>query len=66
VTGNAPRRRSVKLPKAGNVTTDRAGRRGSAARPISRRILGVLASDQGLLLIAILLGLGWLAGLLWF
>jgi len=65
VTGNAPRRRSVKLSKAGNVTMDRAGRRGSAARPISRRILGVLASDRGLLLVVVLLGLAWLAGLLW-
>jgi hypothetical protein len=47
------------------VSTDSAGRPGSAARPISRRILGFLASDTGLLLIIVLLGVAWFAGLLW-
>jgi hypothetical protein len=47
------------------VSTDSAGRPGSAARPISRRILGFLASDTGLLLAVVLLGTAWFAGLLW-
>jgi hypothetical protein len=47
------------------VSTDSAGRPGSAARPISRRVLGFLASDRGLLLVVVLLGAAWFAGLLW-
>ena len=47
------------------MSTDSAGRPGSAARPISRRVLGFLGSDRGLLLAVVLLGLGWLAGFLW-
>jgi hypothetical protein len=43
------------------MSTDRAGNRGS----IGRRILRFLASDRGLLLASVLLGLAWLAGLLW-
>jgi hypothetical protein len=46
------------------VSTDSAGRPGSADRPISRRVLGFLASDTGLLAV-VLLGLVWFAGLLW-
>ncbi len=47
------------------MSTDSAGRPGSAARPISRRIFGFLGSDRGLLLAVILLGAAWFAGLLW-
>ena len=32
---------------------------------IVRRVLGFLASDRGLLLIIVLLGAAWFAGLLW-
>jgi hypothetical protein len=42
---------SCSLPRGGGV--------------IVRRVLGFLASDRGLLLIVVLLGVAWFAGLLW-
>jgi hypothetical protein len=48
------------------MPTDRAGRRGSAGGPTGRRILRFLVSDRGLLLVVVVLGLAWFAGLLWF
>jgi hypothetical protein len=43
------------------MSTDNAGDRGS----IGRRILRFFGSDRGMLLVVILLGLAWFAGLLW-